>query len=216
MAHAIRALPAIPAQPVDDPDDYAASLRRSLAERADLLAGALGELAQNEDVAIVAAALVRTLRYGGRILIAGNGGSAAEAQHFAAELVGRFAREHRPYSVLALTTDTSILTAIANDYRYSEVFARQVEAHGAPGDALVLFTTSGESDNVVLAAEAARRRAMCVISLTGPRRSRVGRASDIVVRMPSGRSPVVQELHLTLTHVLCEIVEDALACEEEA
>ncbi|HEY6959114.1 MAG TPA: SIS domain-containing protein [Candidatus Limnocylindria bacterium] len=216
MIPAIRALPREPDAHVEPESDYGPSLRTALERRADVYLRALPELARSEDLARCAHLLVHTLRHDGKILVAGNGGSAAEAQHFAAELVGRFSRERCGYPVMALTTDTSILTAIANDYAYADVFARQVEAHGRPGDLLLLFTTSGESENIVRAAHAARRRAMTVVTLTGSRRSRVGRCADVVVRMPTCETPVVQELQMALTHALCGIVEDALAEEDEA
>lgn len=145
------------------------------------------------------------------MLAAGNGGSAADAQHFAAELVGRFNRERRAYPVVALTTDTSILTAIANDYGYSHVFARQVCAHGTDGDVLVLFSTSGESENVVLAARAARQLSIKVVAFTGRRLSRLKEFADVCICVPSSDTPVVQELHQTLIHVLCDLVETELA-----
>src|SRR5438046_5003836 len=115
----------------------------------------------------VTACIIETLRSGNKVLVAGNGGSAAEAQHFAAELVGRFKRERSPYAVLSLTTDTSILTAIANDYGYQDIFARQVLALGQPGDMLIVFSTSGESENLLHAAEAAQRCHMTIIAITG-------------------------------------------------
>ena len=216
MIPAIRALPREPDAQIETENDYGPSLRAALEMRAEVLARALPALAASDELARCAHLLVHTLKHDGKILVAGNGGSAAEAQHFAAELVGRFSRERAGYPVMALTTDTSILTAIANDYAYADVFARQVEAHGRPGDLLLLFTTSGESENIVRAARAARRRAMTVVTLTGSRRSRVGRCADVVVRMPICDTPLVQELQMALTHALCGIVEEALADEDDA
>ncbi len=162
----------------------------------------------------VATLLIETLRSGHKVLVAGNGGSACEAQHFAAELVGRFKRERSPYAVLSLTTDTAILTAVANDYGYEDVFARQVLALGQPGDVLVAFSTSGESENLLLAAKAAQRRFMTVIAITGGRASRLECQADMTVRVPVVDTAVAQELHMVLTHVLCEIVESELAASE--
>lgn len=158
----------------------------------------------------VAARLIETLCTGHKVLVAGNGGSAAEAQHFAAELVGRFKRERSPYAVLSLTTDTSILTAIANDYGYQNVFARQVLALGQPGDTLIVFSTSGESENLLCAAAAARRCLMTIIAITGDRPNRLERLADMTVRMPSVDTAITQELHMVATHILCDIVESEL------
>jgi len=162
----------------------------------------------------VAALLVETLRTGHKVLVAGNGGSAAEAQHFAAELVGRFKRDRAPYAVLSLTTDTSILTAVANDYGYQDVFARQVLAFGQPGDLFIAFSTSGESENMVRAATAAQKCLMTVIAVTGERPNRLGRLADVTVRVPVADTALVQELHMIVTHILCDIAETELAvCE---
>ncbi len=157
--------------------------------------------------------LVETLRTGHKVLVAGNGGSAAEAQHFAAELVGRFKRERAPYAVLSLTTDTSILTAVANDYGYQNVFARQVSAFGQTGDMLIAFSTSGESENLVYAAEAAQRSSMTVIAITGDRPSRLECLASVTVRVPTVDTAVAQELHMIVTHILCDIVESQLAAQ---
>jgi D-sedoheptulose 7-phosphate isomerase len=148
------------------------------------------------------------------VLVAGNGGSAAEAQHFAAELVGRFKRERDPYAVLSLTTDTSILTAVANDYGYAEVFARQVRGFGECGDLLLLFSTSGESENLVRAAIAAQQCLMSVAAITCDRSSRLEHIANVTVRVPVVDTAFVQELHMVVTHILCDIAESELAqCE---
>jgi len=165
----------------------------------------------------VTACLIETLRSGHKVLVAGNGGSAAEAQHFAAELVGRFKRERSPYAVLSLTTDTSILTAIANDYGYQDVFARQVLALGQPGDMLIVFSTSGESENLLCAAEAAQRCLMTIIAITGDRPNRLECLADVTVRVPTVDTAITQELHMMVTHILCDIVESELmSCEGDA
>lgn len=161
----------------------------------------------------VAARLVETLRSGHKVLVAGNGGSAAEAQHFAAELVGRFKRERAPYAVLSLTTDTSILTAIANDYGYHDVFARQVSALGQAGDLFVAFSTSGESENLVRAAKAARQRQVSVVAITGDRPSRLGRLAELTVQVPVTDTAFAQELHMVVTHILCDIAESELSAK---
>jgi D-sedoheptulose 7-phosphate isomerase len=203
-------------KPVVRPD-YEERIVNALRLRRNLLDSALVQFAmRSAPLAKVAAWLIETLRNSNTVFVAGNGGSAAEAQHFAAELVGRFKRERSPYAVLALTTDTSILTAIANDYGYEEVFARQVVGLSQPGDLLVMFTTSGESENLIRAAVAAQQCLVRVIAITGERSSRLGRHADATVRVPSSDSAIAQELHMIVTHILCDLVEAELAgCEGE-
>ena len=192
--------------------DYYDAVVSALTSRRMMLDTALAQfMTRAMGLTEVAARLVETLRTGHKVLVAGNGGSAAEAQHFAAELVGRFKRERAPYAVLSLTTDTSILTAVANDYGYQEVFARQVLAFGQQGDMLVAFSTSGESENLLCAAETARRRRMTVIAVTGDRPSRLECLADVTVRVPTVDTAVTQELHMVVTHILCDIVESELA-----
>ncbi len=140
----------------------------------------------------------------------GNGGSAADAQHFVAEFVGRFQRERRALAAVALTTDTSILTAIGNDYGYDRVFARQVEALGDAGDIAFGITTSGGSPNVIEGLPRRAGRGMSTIALTGRDGGEAGRAADIHVNVPDPSTARVQEVHRTLLHVICEIVEDGL------
>ena len=154
--------------------------------------------------------LATRLVAGGKLLAAGNGGSAAEAQHLTAELVGRFDRDRRPFSAIALHADTSSLTAIGNDYGYAEVFARQVEAHARPGDVLVLLSTSGRSENLLRAARAGVRAGAAVWGMTGPAPNPLAAACDEAVCVP-GCTSTVQELHLVLVHLLCAAVEEALA-----
>jgi len=144
---------------------------------------------------------------GKKILLCGNGGSAADAQHIAAELVGRFVIERRPLAAIALTTDTSALTAIANDYGYDHVFSRQVEALGAEGDVLIAITTSGTSKNVVAAAAAARARGMKIVALTGSKGSAFVASCDAGVAVPSAVTARIQECHITIGHLLCEAVD---------
>ncbi|MCA2211993.1 D-sedoheptulose-7-phosphate isomerase [Jidongwangia harbinensis] len=150
------------------------------------------------------------LGQGGRLLVAGNGGSAAEAQHLAAELVGRLRDERMPLSAVALTADTSAVTAISNDYGYDEVFARQVRAHGRPDDILLVLSTSGRSANLLQAVHAAREAGLRTWAMVGPGASPVGDACDEALRCPSEDSQVVQELHLISVHVMCEYVDRTL------
>jgi D-sedoheptulose 7-phosphate isomerase len=158
-------------------------------------------------VDVIAAALQR----GGKVLAFGNGGSASDAQHFAAELVGRYLRERRALPVIALTVDTSVLTAVGNDYGFDRVFARQVEALGAAGDVAIGISTSGQSPNVVAAFEAARERKVTTVALTGGDGGPIGRAADIHVNVPDRATPRVQEVHRTLLHVICDLVERQFA-----
>lgn len=157
------------------------------------------------------AAVVKSLSASGRVFFFGNGGSAAEAQHLAAELSGRFLLDRPAYAGLALTVDTSALTAIANDYGYEHVFARQLEGLVRPGDVAVGMTTSGESPNVVAGLRTARVKGATAIAFTGNGGGTVAREADIAVVGPSGPSWKVQEVHLVLGHILCELVEVALA-----
>jgi len=148
---------------------------------------------------------------GKKVLLCGNGGSAADAQHIAAELVGRFVVERRPLAAIALTTDTSALTAIANDYGYEHVFSRQVEALGAEGDVLVAITTSGSSKNVLAAVAVARTRGMKVIGLTGAKGAAFVAACDAGVAVPSTVTARIQECHIAIGHLLCEVIDEAFA-----
>jgi D-sedoheptulose 7-phosphate isomerase len=150
------------------------------------------------------------LGQGGRLLVAGNGGSAAEAQHLAAELVGRLRDDRPPLSAIALTPDSAAITAISNDYGFDEVFARQVRAHGRPGDVLMVMSTSGRSPNLIAAIRAAEQTGMRTWALVGPGRSPVADACDEALCCPSGDSQVVQELHLVSVHVICEYVDRTL------
>ena len=157
-----------------------------------------------------AAAIVDALAAGGKLLVFGNGGSAADAQHVAAELVGRFTRERVALAAVALTTDTSVLTSVANDYAFERVFARQVEALGRRGDVALGISTSGASPNVVAALEAARALGMQTIALTGGDGGVVGQAAAIHLNVPSTVTARVQEVHRTLLHVICDIVEKSV------
>jgi D-sedoheptulose 7-phosphate isomerase len=154
-----------------------------------------------------AAAIITSMRTGGKLLLFGNGGSAADAQHVAAEFVGRFQRERPAMAAIALTTDTSILTAIGNDYAFERVFARQIEALGRKGDVALGISTSGASPNVVAALDAARSLRLQTIAVTGGDGGAVGRAAAIHVNVPSASTARVQEVHRTLLHVICDIVE---------
>ncbi|MBI3490831.1 MAG: SIS domain-containing protein [Acidobacteria bacterium] len=162
-------------------------------------------------VLAAAAAVIDALRGGGKLLLFGNGGSAADAQHVAAEFVGRFQRERAALAAIALTTDTSILTSVGNDYSFDRVFVRQIEALGRPGDVALGISTSGASTNVVAALDAAKARGLRTIALTGRDGGAVGRAAAIHVNVPSASTARIQEVHRTLLHVICDLVERDLA-----
>lgn len=154
--------------------------------------------------------LAEVLAAGGRLLACGNGGSAAEAQHLTAELVGRFRQDRRPYAAIPLHADGSSLTAIANDFGADEVYARQVLAHGRDGDVLICLSTSGGSPNVLAAARAARGAGMTAWGMTGPGPNPLSELCDEAVAVPAAETATVQEVHLALIHLLCDAVEAAL------
>lgn len=167
-----------------------------------------------DHVNLVAFRIVESVHAGGKVLLAGNGGSAADAQHIAAELVGRYRRDRVPLAAIALSTDTSVLTAIGNDYSFEEVFARQIRALGRPGDVFVAISTSGMSDNVLRAARAARELGLTVVGLTGIEGRNLDALCDVCIRVPSHDTPIVQQLHVTVGHAICAAVEDAVIEEE--
>jgi len=154
--------------------------------------------------------IAESLLGGGKVLTFGNGGSAADAQHLAGELVGRFLRDRAALSAIALTTDSSVTTAIANDMGYDAVFRRQVEAHGRPGDVAVGITTSGRSPNVVQALQLARERGLVTLGLTGGGGGRLVGAVDYLIDVPHAETARIQEVHTMVVHVLCQIVEEAM------
>jgi D-sedoheptulose 7-phosphate isomerase len=162
-------------------------------------------------VVAAAEAIASAMRKGGKLLVFGNGGSAADAQHVAAECVGRFQRDRVALPALALTTDSSVLTAISNDQSFDRVFARQIDALGRPGDVALGVSTSGRSPSVVSALQAARARDLTTVALTGCDGGLAGRIVDIHINVPSASTPRVQEAHRTLLHVICELVERSFA-----
>jgi phosphoheptose isomerase len=182
-------------------------LRRTLGD-----AIALHERVRQADLQPVldaAAAIVNALRGGGKLLVFGNGGSAADAQHVAAELVGRFERDRAGLAAIALTTDTSVLTSVGNDYDFAKVFERQIDAIGRPGDVALGISTSGRSPNVVAALRLAGARGLRTIALTGRDGGPVGLAAEVHVNVPAESTARIQEVHRTLLHAICGLVEDA-------
>ena len=185
-------------------DLIAQALRDGLTVRERTLSTLLPIIAQTAQV------IVDALRDGHKILICGNGGSAAEAQHFSGELVGRYKTERQPLPAIALSTDSSIVTCIGNDYGYEQVFARQVLAYGQAGDVLIGLTTSGKSANVLRAFEAAQSRGVVTIALTGEA-GLIGVEADYLLAIPSRVTARIQEEHLAIIHVWCDVIDAAFA-----
>jgi D-sedoheptulose 7-phosphate isomerase len=190
----------------DDNDLIATHLAHSLAafERASQDA-AMRDVARQ-----IAATIVAALRAGNKLLLIGNGGSAADAQHIAAEIVGRYKQERPAYAAIALTTDTSALTAIGNDYGYDEVFARQVEGLGRRGDVLLAISTSGRSPSILTALRKARERGLTTIGFTGTKGQTMAGLCDLLLVAPSDDTPIIQQIHLATAHGICAVVEQAM------
>jgi D-sedoheptulose 7-phosphate isomerase len=161
----------------------------------------------------IAAAMINALRSGNKILLIGNGGSAADAQHIAAEIIGRYKQDRPAYAAIALTTDTSALTAIANDYGFEQVFARQVEGLGARGDVLLALSTSGRSSNILAALRTARKRGLVTIGFTGSKGEALGALCDHLLVSPSDDTPVIQQIHLSVAHGICDEIEETMMRE---
>jgi D-sedoheptulose 7-phosphate isomerase len=178
--------------------DEGAELRRKVGREC-------GEL-----IVAAANAVTECLRSGGKIFFFGNGGSAADAQHLSAEFVGRFVKERQPLPAIALSTDTSFLTAVGNDYGFDQIFIRQIQALGRPGDVAVGITTSGNSPNVVLALKEARARGLKTIGLAGKDGGALRSAVDIPIIVPSPITARIQECHITIGHLICELMEEDL------
>jgi D-sedoheptulose 7-phosphate isomerase len=183
-------------------------IRAALENLAGLAARVAAEHA--DEIAALADRYEATLRDGGTLFFAGNGGSAADAQHLATEYVVRYQASRPAMRAVALTTDTSLLTACANDMGFDEVFARQVEALARPGDLLVLHSTSGESPNVVRAAQAAKARGVGVVAFLGKRGGQLRNLADVSLVIPTDDTARIQELHLAIEHVICDLVEERL------
>jgi D-sedoheptulose 7-phosphate isomerase len=172
--------------------------------------------AQQPVLEAIALAMTATLRAGGKILWCGNGGSAGDSQHLAAEIVGRFCRERRGLASVALTTDTSILTSVANDYGFEAVFSRQIEALGNPGDLLVGISTSGNSGNVIAALQAARSQGLVTVGFTGAGGGKVAALAEHLFAVASRDTARVQEAHILAGHILCDWIERDWLCTQPA
>jgi len=195
--------------------DYEKRIREHFAESARLKLDASETLAPH--IARASRVMTDCLLSDGKILACGNGGSAADAQHFAAELVGRFERERPELPAVALTTDTSLLTAVANDYSFEQVFAKQVRALGSRGDVLLAISTSGSSGNVIAAIEAAHSRDMHVVAMTGKGGGRMNELlapTDVHLCVPHGRTARIQEVHLLMIHCMCDAIDATLLGDE--
>jgi D-sedoheptulose 7-phosphate isomerase len=179
-----------------------------LAEHREVIARV--ELELSPLIAEMVTLLVETFKRGGKLLVMGNGGSAADAQHFVAEIVGRFKMERRGLPAIALSTDTSILTAIGNDYGFDRVFSRQVEALAAPGDLIVGISTSGNSPNVQQALELAREKGCRTVGLLGKDGGSIKAVCDLALIVPTSNTPRVQEGHITIIHIVCDLMEKTM------
>jgi len=195
--------------------DVARRIRKHFSDSAELKLAAADVMAPH--IARAAALITECLLADGKVLACGNGGSAADAQHFAAEMVGRFERERPELPAISLSTDTSILTAIANDYDYAQVFAKQVRALGDAGDVLLAISTSGNSANVVTAVDAAHERGLRIVGLTGKGGGRIGElmtAEDVHLCVPHDVTARIQEVHLLTIHCLCDAIDASLLGDE--
>jgi len=187
--------------------DYA---QKHLAASREAFAKAAADTEFLASLGKIAEAMAAVLARGGKILLCGNGGSAADAQHIAGELLSRYEFDRAPLAAVALTTDTSVLTAIGNDYGYEQVFERQVQGLGKKGDALVALSTSGRSPNVLRAIDAAKKAGLVTIGFTGQKGGDMAARCDLVLRAPSDQTPVIQQIHITAAHVICGLIERSL------
>jgi D-sedoheptulose 7-phosphate isomerase len=192
-------------------DDAETAYARSyLKESLDALATASGDPEFLNTLRTIAEEMAKALAAGRKILLCGNGGSAADAQHIAGELLSRFESDRAPLPAIALTTDTSVLTAIGNDYGYDQVFERQVKGLGSKGDVLVAISTSGRSPNILKALDAARSKGVVTIGFTGRKGGEMKSLCDVLLAAPSDRTPVIQQIHITVAHIVCGLVERRL------
>jgi len=191
----------------------AAQVRQTLLAGAQVLTRVATDIAAQ--LAEVAQMISAALKAGHKVLVCGNGGSASDSQHFAAELVGRYRCEREAWPAIALTVDTSILTAVGNDYGFEQIFSRQIEALGSTGDVLLAISTSGNSPNVLAAIETANANGIRTVGLTGSNQSRICRAAQICLQVPSTETSLIQQAHIAMLHVLCEFLENKHITDQE-
>ena len=189
-------------------------IRESIANTINVIQAALADNTLIANIESAGNTCVAALTGGKKIMLAGNGGSAADSQHIAAELVSRLNYDRPGLSAVALTTDTSALTAIGNDYGYDRVFARQIEAIGQEGDIFIAISTSGNSINILAALEAAKKKNIKTIGLTGMGGGKMVSQCDIILKMPSAKTPNIQECHIMFGHIICQIIEDSIFGKE--
>jgi D-sedoheptulose 7-phosphate isomerase len=187
---------------------FADEMQRELAARAGLVASLDGETARR--MSAIATGMIACLRAGGTVYACGNGGSATQAAHFAAELVGRYKKDRAALPAFALAENSAVVTSLSNDYSFDDVFAHQIAGIGRPGDCLLALSTSGTSRNVVRACRAAAEKGLHVFALTGAGGGEMARLAEVTVAVPSSDTPHVQELHLAILHILCRVVENEL------
>jgi D-sedoheptulose 7-phosphate isomerase len=186
------------------------AIHEYLVRSRDTIQAALDDPAFAIAIADIAETIANALRHDRKVLLAGNGGSAADAQHLAGEIVSRMNYDRAPAAALALTTDSSVITAIGNDYGYDRVFERQILGLGCPGDVFIAISTSGRSPNILRAIEAARRRQMVIVGLTGRTGGEMTSRCDLCLRAPSDSTPLIQQIHITAGHIICGLVEERL------
>jgi D-sedoheptulose 7-phosphate isomerase len=181
-----------------------------LAESRDTVQAAIDDPAFRRAIDEITAVISTALTDGRKLLLAGNGGSAADAQHIAGEMLSRFNHDRAPLSALALTTDSSVLTAIGNDYGYERLFERQILGLGCPGDVFVAISTSGRSPNILRAIDAARQKRLVAVGFTGRSGGEMASRCDLCLHAPSDSTPLIQQIHITAGHIICGLVEDRL------
>lgn len=201
---------------VTDEQRWADLVRGRLTEHIEATNRLLEDDPSIQLIVAMASAVAEAVRRGNKILIFGNGGSAADAQHLAAELIGRYLFDRRPLPALALADSSASLTAIGNDYDYQDVFARQIEGLGAPGDVAIGLSTSGRSRNVIAALRMAQSRGLVTLALTGAHESPLAEVSDFCLRMPTSETPRVQECYMIAAHTICELVEETIVSPDSA
>ncbi len=193
-------------------EDFSKKIKEEISQICDVFEVAKKEL--SDDLAEAVEKSISRIKEGGRIFFIGNGGSAADAQHLACELIVRYQKERRPIPAYALTVNTSILTAAGNDYGFDKIFIRQVQADCHSNDVLVAISTSGASENILLAVEAAKEKGVLVIAFTGKKGEKLAERADINIKVPHDYTPRIQEVHIALGHIYCGLLEDRLYQEE--